>query len=362
VVWPLGLGLLLLRQDLRGAGRWLAVAGVSIAAYFIGYDQPAGNPPPKGSAGDILRGWLAFNGAGAEAFPVADAFAGSLLLGALLTGLTVLLLTYRLGQFLRGRPLTDWDRFFVGLAGFTLGTGLIVAYSRAGFGLETLITSRYKIYSLLLLATLSSYAVVCLGRPAAWAATAFAGLLALFSYSSYLDETVFLRQSLLAMQFNWTYTTNRPVSTIDPTTRRLVRNAPAFYDRQLTQVLGPADPARPAEPLRLTRQAGTFTIQSERLLPTNRRDGGAYLRVRSAARTYLFPARQNLSGSRRAWLQPGRTFGPGFTAQVAEAELDKGRYEVAILALDPNGNCQLLPTTLTLESSGPPAPEIDKNW
>ncbi|WP_266366273.1 hypothetical protein [Tellurirhabdus rosea] len=365
VIWPLGLGLLLLKKDFPGTMRWLLAAVLCIRIYFVGYQKPPGNPPPKGSLAEVLEGWLAFNGAGAEAFPFGNPYTLSLGLGAALTALTVLLLLIRLRQFLRGRVLSGWDLLFLGVGSFVLGTGLIVAYSRAGFGLETLITSRYKIYSLLLLALTGTYVAAEFFRKKAGlvslAMIGFSFLLALFSYSSYLDDTVFLRKYLSTMQFNWTYTQNRPVSTIDATTRRLVNPAPAFYDACLPELFTAwkNEPTASLDTLIIANR--TFTLQSATSPALGVRDEGAYLLARSAQRIYLLPTRQNLSGSRRAWLQPGRIFGPGFTAQITEAELDKGRYDLAVLLVEANGRCRLQPTGKVITSSGQKN-EIEKNW
>jgi len=45
LVWPVGLGMLVLyKQSRRPVGIWLAAGGLAIAAYYCGYRQPAGSP------------------------------------------------------------------------------------------------------------------------------------------------------------------------------------------------------------------------------------------------------------------------------------------------------------------------------
>ncbi len=246
-----------------------------------------------------------------------------LILGVAVVGLAAWTGFSTLGQRFRGIKLSPWQLFFLGGVAFLVGTGLVVAFNRVGFGLGTLTTSRYKIYSLTLLAFLFSFWIAN-ARPSrrfltAGLASGFSLLIAFFSYTTYLDETINLRNYLATMQFNWTYTQNRPVSTIDAQTREWVDNAPTFYDAQLSALFQEAKPAAVIRLDTLFKSGNEFVIRVDSFPALGIRDQGAYLIARSPRRIYLFPTRQNLSGSRKRWIKPAATFGSGFTGAISRS-------------------------------------------
>ncbi|RRB07130.1 hypothetical protein [Larkinella rosea] len=366
MVWPVGLVLIFLRQDYVGVLRWLAALAITFRLYFLGYKSPPGNPADQGSLADQLHGWFLFNGASAEAFPVQDFILTCGVLGALLVGLTVCIGFPVLWKRFKGIPLTEWQLFLLGGTAFIVGTGLIVAFNRVGFGLGTLTTSRYKIYSLTLLSFLFTYGIARTS-PArrlivTGLATGFSFLIAFFSYTTYLDEAINLRQYLATRQFNWTYTQNRPVSTIDPDTRKLIDNAPAFYDSKRSDLYQIPTRSMAVRLDTLYKENGEYVLRLNSFPALGIRDEGAYLIARSNRRVYLFSTRQNLSGSRRRWFHPAATFGPGFTAQIPETELDAGTYDLTILSVNSAGEWQFYPTGRHLIGTGETAPAIKKNW
>ncbi|GAB3284167.1 hypothetical protein GCM10027347_61040 [Larkinella harenae] len=366
LIWPVGLIILVLRQDYSGVIRWLLATAITFRLYFLGYEKPAGNPPDQGTLLDQVHGWLLFNGAAGEAFPVQNFLLPCLVLGVLVVGIVVWIGVSALWKRFGGTRLADWQLFFLGGVAFIVGTGLIVAFNRVGFGLETLITSRYKIYSLTLLSFLITYWIARINPSKRFMATAlatvFSALLAFFSYSTYLPRVYDLRHYLTTHQFNYTYTQLRPVSTIDADTRRMVNPAPAFYDIHLP-ALYQETKALPSLRLdTLYKEKGNFVVRQDSFPTLGVRDEGAYLVARSAQRVYLLPTQQSLSGSRKGWFQPQRIFNSRFIAQLPETELDRGTYDVLLLAVGPNDDWQLYQTGQQLVSSGPQAVEIPKNW
>ncbi|MFC5408208.1 hypothetical protein ACFPMF_02725 [Larkinella bovis] len=366
LIWPVGLLMLFFRQDYAGVLRWLAALAITFRLYFLGYEKPAGNPVDQGSVLDQLHGWILFNGAAGEALPLANGLISSLLIGLVVIGLTATIALPALWRFFRGHKLTDWQLFFWGGAVFIAGTGLVVAINRVGFGLETLITSRYKIYSLTLLAFVISYWIATSPPHRRWraalAGTVFSFFICFFSYGTYLDRVYYLRQFLTTYQFNYTYTQPRPVSTIDPETRRMIDTAPAFYDSHLPALF---ERSKTASALRLDtlyKSNDVYTIRVDSFPVLGLREEGAYVIARSPHRVYLFSTQQSLSGSRRRWLQLRQTFRPGFTAHIPETDLDRGTYDLQILAVGPNSQWRFFNTDRQITSSGKPSVQIQKNW
>ncbi|RAK00250.1 hypothetical protein LX87_01950 [Larkinella arboricola] len=366
LIWPVGLMLLFLRQDYAGVMRWLAALAVSFRLYFLYYEKPPGNPVDSGTLLQKFHGWLLFNGAAAEALPFQNFLLSCTVLGAVLLGVTALLSILFLKQHLFGPKLSGWQIFFLGTAAFVVGSGLVVALNRVGFGLATLTTSRYKIYSLTLLSLLFTY-WISQSRPSqrrirAGLASGFSFLLAFFSYTTYLDESVYLRKYLTTSQFNWSYTQPTPVSTVDAQTRKLINNAPAFYDASVSRLYQIPQSLPTARLDTVFKANDEYVARLDSFPVLGIRDEGAYLVARSPRRTYLFATRQNLSGSRRRWLQPRHTFGPGFTAQIPENELDAGTYDLLLLAIKPGNEWQFYSTGRQVTASGQTATPFKKNW
>lgn len=396
LVWPLGLVLLVLRPTngpslVAGPVRWrlspliswAVSAAVVIGLYFVGFEKPAGNPPLRGTAVDLFKGWLAFTGAAAEVLTLGPPLRASALLGGLMVLVTLGLVAWgvltqwatltrllrRIGPSRRSgfgtaRTLPPTVLFFWGCAGFLLGTAAIVAWTRTGFGIDLLTTSRYKIYSLTLLALLYVYVLVTLpermGRRVGVAGGLGGLLLAWLSYNSFLDETIGLRHQLLTNQFNATHGTNQPVSRVDAVSARYTTLAPAFYDADPAVLYSAGQSA--VMPVTMTRTVINVELGQATLPAGDNRDGRAFVVVRSPKRAYLFPTRQRQALGGRTLFWPANPFTSGFTATVTPAHLDAGTYRVFILTMATDGQLTLHPTGRTITSTGPAEAPLKKNW
>ena len=393
MVWPIGFVLIILRLTNYQSGTkdrfyrplmgWLTGAIIVIILYFTGFSKPGGIDYVKPGVVDLLKGWFAVVGASAEALPIGSPLRNSVLLGGLLV-LTTLgiviwgLLAYRLvlgqkiqdlvypqkGSTKTGATIPSIALFFWSCAGFILGTAAVVAWARTGFGVDLLITSRYKMYSLTGLALLYLYVVVSLNdRAGRWwmigsviGSFVFAGL----SYFAFLDETIWWRHWLTTNQFNWTHVTDRPVFSSDSVSQRYNPATPAFYDAALSTIYGPAQ--LPALDVKLAKVAGGFSIENTTVPAQGLGDAGAYLLARSPKRTYLFPVWQNQKSIVAARFMPGNLFKAGFKASLLTAELDAGTYQLLVLTVSDDKTYELHSTNQTIVSAGPPATVTVKNW
>lgn len=370
VSWPIGIGLLVIQllgtpvsgRNWRPLLGWIVGAMLVGVLYFTGYKPPVSNPATRPLFSQLIKGWLAFIGSSAEAFP-GPIFRNCLLLGA---GMLLFLLLL-IGRVLTQRTFTKpASLFLLGSTAFLLGTSAIVAWSRTGFGLDTLITSRYKIYSLTLLAVLFVYGVTLLtGRWRLYTGllgAVFSLLLAALSYSSFLDDTIRLRKMLTSEQYNWLHTTNKPKPFLDAVAMKYVGLTPQFYD-SCSDLIAAAVPATQLIQLdTLYRQNHTFFLKQATFPVLGLRDAGAYVRLRSNRRTYLFPTEQTINPSRRRYLLGTSYLTNGFTAAIAEAALQPGRYDVAILSVQSDHTCQLYPTGRQIETASAEGQTIKTNW
>lgn len=366
LIWLIGAVLLAQQMRWRQFGYWLGIAAACIGLYFLGYEKPEGNPVAQAGIGAIFKGWLAFNGAAGEALPLGDAFRVSLFLGGLLLLLTFIQLA-RLARKSVQAPfsLNKPELLFIGATFFLLGTAAIVVRSRAGFGLELLITSRYKMYSLMLLVVLYVYGVSqtrgwqrkAIGITGFIVSAALCGL----SYPAFQDDTIWWRQWMTTSQFNWTYKTNQPVSAIDGTTARWIDNAPAFYDTFLNELYQPAG-GTPEPFVSLTQANGQISLRDTSFRNQVQKDANTYILLRSAKRLYLYQTTPSLNSGRKARFGLAPVFGTGFTAQFAEAQLDTATYQVERLIVLPDGHAERHPTGQQIKAQVVAAKDIQKNW
>lgn len=373
VIWPIALVILFhqtLTQPIRYRN-WRPILGwgvgavVTVGLYFLGYEKPVVTPAAPPGVGQLLLGWLAFNGAAAEALPLRSPVLLCEVLGAFTIGLMLFFGAKLIRDHNLTRPLPPIAYFFVGMVGFLIGTSIVVTGSRAGFGFETLITSRYKIYSLTLLALLFTYGSVTLAgrlrQLTLVTGLVLGGTLAWLSYPAYIDDTLRLRRYLQAAQFNWTYTQNRPVSAIDAQTAQLIDNAPAVYDRCLVSLFGPATGTiLPLDTLYQTKTGYVLIVKATPTIGAN--NPGTYLRLRSAEHTQLVAVEPTANASRWADLGLANRFANGLSAGIEQGGLPKGTYQIDVLTVSDDGVCQLRPTGKRITVSAAPVSTVRTNW
>lgn len=353
LLWPIGLLVLLTQRRFRTMLPWGVAAVILIAIYFGDYVQPTTHPPTRGSLLDLAGGCLAFLGAAVEALPVSYPYQLSILLGGVLLLYWGWVTAHSVGLFLRKKPLTSLQAFGLGVLAFLVGTAVVVVWGRFGYGRESLLTSRYRIYSLTLLASTYAYWLSVYYRnrvvspKTAWylalSGVVSSGMLWWSAFTLNAHESIALRRLLLTnMQYNWTYTINRPVSTLDAVTRRLIDNSPAFYDATLPAFFKPGQgPAFPVDTLFKTAQGYVIRLgpNASTALPSlSQPDRGLNVLLRSAKRTYLYGA---LPAPRRHWRVllhwlPLYDAKQPIDVLIPSNEIDAGTYEILVAQYSPD--------------------------
>ena len=349
LIWPIGLVLLLAQRRFKQLVPWSIAAVLLIAVYFGNYVQPTTHPATRGNFLELAGGCLAFLGAAAEALPTANPYGFSQFLGSALLLYWMVVLGRSLPALGTKTSWTPLQAFGLGALAFMVGTALVVVWGRFGYGRDTLLTSRYRIYSLTLLALTYCYCLSAYYKnrtvPSKWTwSLALTGLFAsgLLWWSAFrlnTHESISLRKMLLTGQYNWTYTTNLPVSTLDTTTRRLIDNAPAFYDASLASFFKQSRGLPfPIDSVYKTNQSYRirlgFDAQADGISPSlTQPDAGLNVVLRSAKRTYIFGA---LPAPRRHWrvllnLLPLYPKNQQLEAVIPTNEIDAGTYQVSVV-------------------------------
>lgn len=383
LLWPIGLVVLLAQRRYRSMRPWGMAAVLLIALYFGNYVQPATHPPTRGSLLELAGGCLAFLGAAVEALPLSKPYLFSIILGGVLLLFWGANLVRSFSVFRTKTGWTPLQAFGFGTLAFLIGTALVVVWGRYGYGQDMLLTSRYRIYSLTLLALTYTYWLSAhyssghVSSKMAWTLAllglAGSGILWWSAFRFNTHESIALRKQLLTMQYNWTYTTNQPISTIDEVTRRQIDNSPAFYDATLPAFFKPVQGVPfPIDTLYKVDQSYIVRLgaaaKSGAALPSIARpDDGLNLVLRSAKRTYLYGA---LPTPLRHWrvlvnllpLYPAAS--QPIDVRIPMNEIDAGTYEVIVVQYGPDHPSGIVRPTNRLLTAAPHqlATGPVKNW
>ncbi len=349
LVLPIGAILLFLAPRWRRLIVWLVASGGYIFVYFQDFTRSPANPDITFGPGLFIKGYLYFLGSFAESFPVNHHARICLILGAVLLLVALSIVSTTLFRLLRNRYEYDFaritDLFCLGVLLFILGTALIVVYSRVGFGLDGLLTSRYKMYSFLLLIVAYLYIVIPIRgsflSPYVSGIVFLNALYSIFSYHYHLVDAFNLRKFQTTARFNWSYPDRTLKVPLDSTLAgSLVADSPVFYQKWLpllpvasrqsfagrTAGLTPLFQATTIQPTETSIKIRNSTYQSQLL-----QDSGVYFVVSSARRYYLYPAYRQRNTNRKQLFLKQAYFAPGFHADIPFAELDPGSYALGMV-------------------------------
>ena len=349
LVLPIGATLLLLAPRWRRLIVWLAVSAGYFVVYFLDFQRSPANPDFHFGVGGFIKGYFYFLGSFAEALPVQNHAQAALILGAVMFLVAVSIGFGTLLSLIRNRYDYDFakitDLFCLGVIMFVLGTALIVVYSRVGFGLEGLLTSRYKIYSFLLLLVAYLYVVIPIRgsflSPYVSAIVFLNALYSVFSYHYHLVDAYNLRKYQTTQQFNGTFPDRSLTAFRDSTLAGgLVEPTPVFYENLLPLLKTTSRQPFAGSTAGLTelfkstsvrQRKDDIEIQNDNYRSQRLQDSGVYILLSSAKRHYLFPALRRRNTNRKELFFRQSYFAPGFYASIPYAEVEPDKYALGVL-------------------------------
>lgn len=349
MVLPIGAILLFLAPRWRRLIVWLGASGLYGFVYFQDFTRSPANPDNTFGLGLFIKGYLYFLGSFAESFPVNNHAKFCLILGAMLFLVALSIVSATLFRLLRNRYEYDFSRitdlFCLGVLLFILGTALVVVYSRVGFGLDGLLTSRYKMYSFLLLIVTYLYIVIPIRgsflSPYVSGIVFLNALYSIFSYHYHLVDAFNLRKFQTTAEFNWSYPDRTLKVPFDTTLAgSLVADSPVFYEKWLPLLPVASRQSFAGRTAGLTQLFQSTTVQptdsSIRIKNTTYKsqllqDSGVYFVLSSARRYYLFPAYRQRNTNRKQLFMKQMYFAPGFYSDIPFAELDPGTYALGMV-------------------------------
>ncbi|WP_247235049.1 hypothetical protein [Telluribacter sp. SYSU D00476] len=349
LVLPIGAVILFLAKKGSRFGIWLVMSGVYAYLYFHTYTTPDSNTTHHASLLDMVKGYMAFLGSFAEAFPVQDHLQICIIMGVVLFLVAVSIISTNLFRILLGhyeyQAARTTDLICLGTLLFILGTAAIVVYSRADLGVGPLITSRYKIYSFLLL--IIGYLYVVIPIRGSFLSPYVSGIVFLtvlyniFSYHYHLVDAFNLRKQLVTMQFNNTILTKNLRPDKDTSfVANLVADTPVFYEKWLHMV-----PVASRQQFAGTTRGLVELYNQTTIQPTNDaiqvrneqytsqllQDSGVYILLSSKNRYYLYPAYRTRNTNRKQLFLKQHYFASGFGVDIPFGEIEAGRYAVGLV-------------------------------
>ena len=323
LVWPIGLTILLLQRNWRPAGVWALAAALTIALYFYQYQSPPYNPAPTGGVRVLWRGFVLFCGSMGEGLPIGNVpiqmpiWVGGLSLFVSFWLVVFLVRSYWKRHFV----LSPNDYFYLGCVLFVVITAAVVTYGRAGFGGGVLLTSRYKIYSALLLGLNVAYLTLLVGEKFREVLHVTWLVAATFLYVSnqhyHLYDAIQLRKFMVTSAFN-----NHDAKGV-LLNQKPIYERPALFTDQL-----PALPKDSPQAKFCILKNNSLSLFRGDFRLRDLRDGGLYLYLHNDSAQYLFPTDQARKHSFRNLFNYNRFFIKGSTVRVAAADVKAGTYQL----------------------------------
>lgn len=352
-----GLVILFLQKRYKNGAIWLVMSGLMAILYFFDYDKPKGNPSTEVfSLSLFTKGGLSFLGSLADILPqsplnsrilFASIFGGFLLFSILIITFIVI---YRSDFFRKHNQSDGFDYFVLSVLMLVGATTLIVTFSRIGFGINTMLTGRYKIYSIIVLISCYLFAIKYLRNRALqlfWSVS-FLGSLAfnLVSNYAYFEDVVAHRNLMVSNQFNAYFETEKVTKEKVP-----YQFSKFFFDGNLEKITGKVVSGDTDHGIKYgvtSRMVGVLTdhgvtdhgttislSDTKEIFSVNVKGhefdnsltDGTFLALQSSVKTHLFPTSQ-LKNSKKKFLLGGSYFTNECQGIIAKNELPTGVYKI----------------------------------
>jgi hypothetical protein len=341
-VFPVCLVLLLLQRRFKESIVFGIVSVALIVAYFYQYQMPPSNPPMDGiGIGKIIFGFFSFLGSVFDLMPNSSGrikltiAAGGVLF--IISALIAIYLIFNSKLLKKNRFLSQTELFALGSFMFLIGTGIVVTYTRISFGDVGLLTSRYKIYSILLLITVYLFIIskIELTRMRWLAVPLILGALGFNFIANYLNykEVVNFRNQLISFAMNWKLQPEMNTVKSDLT---LYEIPELDLDKDISTIKKPIKLSQIEFPnTTVIQKNNNVYIQSRIIRKFNflffKKD--YFIIVQSPKKTYLMPT-QLINYPITVFLRKFMYWENQFDSQFGNNEFENGNYQLGILVED----------------------------
>ena len=339
-VFPVCIVLLVLQRRFKETIIFGITSIILIAAYFYHYQMPPSNPPMVGiGLGKIIFGFFSFLGSVFDLMPNSSGrIKLTIIAGGVLFSISAIIAIYLIFNsklLKKNRFLNQTELFVLGSLMFLIGTAIVVTLTRISFGDVGLLTSRYKIYAILLLITLYIFIISKIELiNLKWLAFPLILLAIGFNFiANYINfkEVINFRNQLISFAINW----KLEPKIENNKNKILLYEAPYLtLDKDMSLIQNPIKLA----PIIKDNHKKSVTnngilIQNASINSFNNN----FFIVQSSKRTYIMPT-LSVNYPIYAFLRTGKYWQNGFERALNYNEFENGIYQLGLLTNDGNSS------------------------
>ena len=366
-IFPVCIFLLILQKRFKDVLVFSLVSLILVFLYFYQYKFPENNPSLDGiGIKKIASGFFMFVGSVFDLTPNASQNQKIIIgLGFVLfitSSIVAIYLIFNSKLFKKQRDIDHTELFVLGNIMFLIGTAIVVTFTRISYGEEGLLTSRYKIYSILLLITIYLVFVtkINLNDDKRLVSTLIFLAICFNVVANYFNfkEIVNFRNQLISFGINWKL--SEKISGTKPEIK-LYEIPQLSFENSLLDIKKPIQnaPIWKESISKLVSSKGIF-IQNNSFNAPAKEDDNTSIIVQSDSKTYLMPL-QLISYPIKVFVRTGKYWQNGFIGTLNNNEFENGTYQLGILIK--NGqNIQRYYLNDSIVVKKTTAPNIKTNW
>jgi hypothetical protein len=348
--FPICIVLLVVQRRFRDSIIFSFVSAILIFLYFFNYQMPQNNPPMNGiGIGKIIFGFFSFLGSAFDLLPYSSGrIKVTILFGAglfFMGGAIAIYFILNSKLVFKRRELSPKELFVLGCLMFLIGTGIVVTYTRISFGEIGLVTSRYKIYSILLVITiyLAIISQITSNHLSKMIIPIIAVAIAFNFITNYINfkEVTNFRNQLIAFSYNWQLD---PALQNDHSGLKLYEAPTLPLNKYLSSITNPIKNSPIwSEKFKKTINSNGTIIENTTLESNNLKSNSINIIVQSKNRTYLMPT-QLFNYPVPAFIRIKKYWRKGFVSDLNNNEFENGTYYLGLVLQEGENMKQYLKT------------------
>lgn len=336
-VFPVCFVLLVLQRRYRDLSIFGIVSLTLIFLYFFQYKFPENNPSMAGIGfKKIILGFFSFLGSVFDLVPNANQSRKTTIFGGInlfITGLIIAIyLIFNSKLIKKQRNLNQTELFILGNILFLMGTAIVVTLSRISYGEAGLLTSRYKIYSILLLLTIYLAFISKLNLTNdKWIVSALIFMAICFNFVAnytHFKDVINFRNQLISFGVNWQLEDPKPALN---SALKLYELPTLGFENNIEEIKKNIQNA-PVWEQNMTKDfnaEGLIVQNSTLIIPQNKEDNISII-VQSSKRNYLMPV-QLMSYPLKSFVRTGKYWQNGFLGVLNHNEFENGTYQLGLI-------------------------------
>lgn len=336
-VFPVCIVLLVLQRRFKDLTIFGIASLLLIFLYFFQYKFPENNPSMAGIGfKKIIFGFFSFLGSVFDLIPNANQSRKTTILGGMILSITgsiiAIYLIFNSKLIKKQRNLNQTELFILGNILFLMGTAIVVTVTRISYGEAGLLTSRYKIYSILLLLTIYLAFISKLNLTNdKWIISALIFMAICFNFVAnyvHFKDVINFRNQLISFGVNWQLEETKPALN---SSLELYELPNLGFENNLEEIKKPIQNS-PAwrENITKTTNADGIVVQNNSLIISQNKEDNISVIVQSSKKNYLMPV-QLMSYPLKSLVRTGKYWQNGFISVLNYNEFENGTYQLGLM-------------------------------